>query len=350
MTTVTVEASRLYDIIIGTDLLARAGSEIRKVTKAASAVIVTDSNVAPLYCESLRSSLENADFQVGVFVFPAGEASKTAGTYLQLLDFLAERHLTRSDIIIALGGGVTGDMAGFAAATYLRGIDFVQIPTSLLAMVDSSVGGKTAIDLPAGKNLVGAFHQPILVLCDYSLLSTLPREFFLDGCGEIVKYGVLGDRELLSQLVRQRTDFDLESVITRCVEMKCKVVRLDEFESGVRQLLNLGHTLGHAVEKNSNFSVSHGCAVAIGLSVVARAAAAAGQCSAEDADLILKSLKALGLPTKTEADMCALMDAMLSDKKRSGSSITCVVPCGIGNCQRRKMTFDELKEFMEAGM
>ena len=350
MKTITVTASKTYDVKIGFGVMKNAGEEIRSCTKACNAVVLSDSNVYPIYGEMLQNELKKAGFCTFHYVFPAGEQSKNADTYLKILGFLAQNHITRSDVIIALGGGVTGDMAGFAAATYLRGIDFVQIPTSLLAMVDSSVGGKTAIDLPEGKNLVGAFYQPKLVLCDIDTLKTLPKENFLDGCGEIVKYGVLGDAPLLETLCKNGTDFDLETVIARCVEMKRDIVNADEFESGIRQLLNLGHTLGHAVEKNSDFTLSHGCCVAIGLAVVTRAAAKEGICSAADAEKIISTLKALGLPTETKDSMDALMDIMLSDKKRSADTITCVIPQAIGACIREKMTFDRLRTFMELGM
>jgi len=350
MNIITVNASKTYDVKIGENLLDAAGTELRALTKAKKAAVVTDSNVAPLYLQRLEASLREAGFETCAFVFPAGEASKNAETYLKLLRFLAEHHLTRSDLVVALGGGVTGDMAGFAAATYLRGIGFAQIPTSLLAMVDSSVGGKTAIDLPEGKNLVGAFYQPMLVLCDISLLESLPQENFLDGCGEIVKYGVLGDENLLSTLQKDGLSFDREGVISRCVEMKRDIVNADEFESGQRQLLNLGHTLGHAVEAKSNFTLSHGCAVSVGLAVVTRAAVKAGICPQKDGTQILSALTALGLPTKTEQDIDALFSVMLSDKKRSGDSITCVIPEKIGSCIRKKMSISQLKEFMEAGM
>lgn len=350
MKTITVTASKTYEVKIACGLLQSAGAEIRAVTKAQTAAIITDSNVGPLYEEALRNQLQNAGFRTVTFVFPAGESSKNAETYLNILAFLAENHLTRSDVIVALGGGVTGDMAGFAAATYLRGIAFVQVPTSLLAMVDSSVGGKTAIDLPQGKNLVGAFYQPLLVLCDCDTLKTLPDESFLDGCGEIVKYGVLGDAALLTRLQREKTNFDLEAVIARCVEMKRDIVNADEFEGGVRQLLNLGHTLGHAVEQRSNFTLSHGCCVAIGLAVVTRAAAKEGLCTDACAEEILRTIDALGLPSKTEESIESLMDVMLSDKKRSADTITCVIPKEIGSCYREKMSISRLKNFMEAGL
>lgn len=350
MKTITVNASTAYNVIIGRHILREAGAQIRKVSRAEKTVIVSDSNVFPIYGEALRACLEQEGFTVGVYLFPAGEASKNSGTYMSILQYLADFGLTRSDLIVALGGGVTGDMAGFAAATYMRGIDFVQIPTSLLAMVDSSVGGKTAIDLPCGKNLVGAFHQPRLVLCDCATLDTLPRDYFLDGCGEIVKYGVLDDRELLLQLCRQGSSFDQESVVARCVDMKRDIVEKDEFEGGLRQLLNLGHTLGHAVEACSHFSISHGCCVSIGLSVFTRAAMALGHCSAEDARLIADAVDALGLPAETTLAADALCNAMLADKKRNGSTITCIIPHGIGDCRRTKLTIPQLKEFMEAGM
>ena len=350
MKTITVSASKTYDVKIGAGLLNDAGKEIRAVTKAATAAVITDSNVAPLYLKSLTDGLQAEGFTVCAYAFPAGEASKNAETYLSLLRFLAENHLTRSDVIIALGGGVTGDMAGFAAATYLRGIGFVQIPTSLLAMVDSSVGGKTAIDLPEGKNLVGAFYQPLLVLCDCALLDTLPKAFWLDGCGEIVKYGVLGDEALLRRLKKEKIKFDRETVIARCVEMKRDIVNADEFEGGVRQLLNLGHTLGHAVEAFSDFSISHGCAVAIGLAVVSRAAKKRGILPAADCKIILDSLSALGLPIKADCSVDDLFSIMLSDKKRSGSRITCVIPTAVGTCVRQSMALNELKDFMEDGM
>ena len=350
MKIITVSASKTYDVKIGCGLLQNAGEEIRRVTKASVAAIISDTNVAPIYAEKLQKSLKSAGFAVKLFTFPAGESSKNSEIYLKILGFLAENHLTRSDVIIALGGGVTGDMAGFAAATYLRGIDFVQVPTSLLAMVDSSVGGKTAIDLPEGKNLVGAFYQPKLVLCDMDTLQTLPGENFLDGCGEIVKYGVLGDADLLQTLLKDGTDFDREAVISRCVEMKRDIVNADEFEGGVRQLLNLGHTLGHAVEKNSGFTLSHGACVAIGLAVVTRAAAGEGRLGDADAQTVLSTMEALGLPTKTNDSMDVLMDIMLSDKKRSADTITCVIPQEIGKCTREKMTFSRLRAFMELGM
>lgn len=248
MKKIEVTASRNYTVHIGSGILPELGPLLRAQVPGERVCIVTDDTVQALYGAQAEASLTQAGFAVCTFAFPHGEQSKCAATYLKLLNFLAEQHLTRTDAIVALGGGVPGDLAGFAAATYLRGIAFAQVPTTLLAAVDSSVGGKTAIDLDAGKNLAGAFWQPCLVLCDYDTLQTLPEEIFADGCAEVIKYGVLGDEALFAHLEQYGLAFDRERVITRCVEMKRDVVAADEFDNGQRQLLNLGHTLGHAVE------------------------------------------------------------------------------------------------------
>ena len=271
MNTVTVSASKTYDILIGSGLLTQLGERVKALGKAQKVCVVSETTVFPLYGKAVAESLENAGFSVVSFVFPAGEESKNGSVFLELLNYLAENRLTRSDIIVALGGGVTGDLAGFAAASYLRGIRFVQVPTTLLAAVDSSVGGKTAIDLPAGKNLAGAFCQPSLVLCDTDTLNTLPADIFRDGCAEVIKYGILYDPVLFSHLEDKGLDFDREAVITRCVELKRDVVMEDEFDTGARMKLNLGHTIGHGVEAKSNFTLSHGKSVAIGMAIVVRA-------------------------------------------------------------------------------
>ena len=241
MKTVTVSASRRYDILIERGLLRRAGELVRGVTNAGTVMLVSDDSVWPLYGETVQKSLVDAGFSVCRFVFPHGESSKCAKTYLALLDALCENRLTRADAALALGGGVAGDLTGFAASTYLRGIGFIQIPTTLLAMVDSSVGGKTAIDLPAGKNLAGTFYQPWLVLCDPDCLDSLPDEIFRDGCAEVIKYAVLGNAPFFEELNRTPPHAQLEHIIETCVRMKRDIVAQDEFDRGQRQLLNLGH-------------------------------------------------------------------------------------------------------------
>ena len=344
MKTVTVSASKTYDIHIGSGLLSTLGDEARKLGKAQTVCIVSESTVFPLYGKIASDSLEQAGFRVVSYVFPAGEESKNGLTYLDLLNFLAENKLTRSDLIVALGGGVTGDLAGFAAASFLRGIRFIQVPTTLLAAVDSSVGGKTAIDLPAGKNLAGAFCQPSLVLCDTDTLNTLPEDIFRDGCAEVIKYGVLYDTALFAHLEEKGLGFDRENVITRCVELKRDVVMEDEFDTGARMKLNLGHTIGHGVEARSNFSLSHGKAVAIGMAIVSRAA------NCPDKDRILSLLEKFGLPTTTDYPVEDIYTYTLSDKKRSGGTVSLIVPRAIGHCAIVPTPVESLKTFIEAGL
>ena len=344
MKTVTVTASKTYDVLIGSGILSDLGAETAKLGKSSKIAIVSDSNVWPLYGKIASDSLENDGFSVVSFVFPAGEESKNGSTYLELLNFLAQNQLTRSDMIVALGGGVVGDLAGFAAATYLRGIRFIQVPTTLLAAVDSSVGGKTAIDLPAGKNLAGAFCQPSLVLCDIDTLNTLPDEIFRDGCAEVIKYGILYDPSLFAQLEQQGLSFDREAVIARCVELKRDVVMEDEFDTGARMKLNLGHTIGHGVEAVSNFSISHGKAVAIGMAIVSRAS----HCPHNDR--ITGILKLFGLPTHTDFDSESLFKSALSDKKRSGGTVNLIIPKRIGQCDIVPTPVEKLQSFIEEGL
>lgn len=344
MKIVTVNASKKYDIKIGSGLLPSIGEEARKLGKAAKVCIVSETNVWPLYGEIVRNSLESSGFSVVSHVFPAGEESKNGFTYLTLMNFLAENKLTRSDLIVALGGGVVGDLAGFAAATYLRGIRFIQVPTTLLAAVDSSVGGKTAIDLPAGKNLCGAFCQPSLVLCDTDTLNSLPTDIFRDGCAEVIKYGVLYDEPFFSNLEQAGPDFHREAVIARCVELKRDVVMEDEFDTGARMKLNLGHTIGHGVEARSNFQLSHGKSVAIGLAIVSRAA------KCPDSGRILACLEKFGLPTTTDYPVEDIYQYTLSDKKRSGGTVNLILPRKIGHCDIVPTPVEDLKTFIEEGM
>jgi len=344
MRTVTVTASKTYDIKIGSGILATIGAEAAAMGKITKVCIVSDDRVFPIYGKTVEESLKNAGFMLISYVFPAGEESKSGSTYLTLLNFLAENKLTRSDLIVALGGGVVGDLAGFAAATYLRGIRFFQVPTSLLAAVDSSVGGKTAIDLPAGKNLAGAFCQPDLVLCDTDVLNSLPEETFREGCAEAIKYGILYDPQLFAYLEETGMDFDREQVICRCVELKRDAVVADEFDTGSRMKLNLGHTIGHCVEARSHFSVSHGTAVGIGMAIVSRASGCV------DTPRILALLKKFGLPVHTQYTADELFAYALSDKKRSGGTVNLIVPRKIGQCNIVPTPVENLKSFIQAGL
>ena len=344
MNTVTVRASKQYDILIGPGLLPTLGVEAEKLGKAKTVCIVSETTVWPLYGKTAADSLANAGFRVVSYVFPAGEESKNGITFLELLNFLAENKLTRSDLIVALGGGVVGDLAGFAAASYLRGIRFIQVPTTLLAAVDSSVGGKTAIDLPAGKNLAGAFCQPSLVLCDTDTLNSLPEDIFRDGCAEVIKYGILYDPVLFAHLEETGLDFDREAVITRCVELKRDVVMEDEFDTGARMKLNLGHTIGHGVEARSEFTLSHGKSVAIGMAIVSRAS------HCPDTLRILSILETFGLPTGTDFPVDDIYTYTLSDKKRSGGTVSLIIPRTIGHCEIVPTPVENLKSFIEAGL
>ena len=341
MKQIEVNASRRYPVIIGSGILPRI-TEL--LPNGARVCIVSDSQVWPLYGESLAALLCRQNILFEYFTFPAGESSKNAETYLSLLNFLAENHFTRTDCIIALGGGVVGDLAGFAAATFLRGIPYIQVPTTLLAMVDSSVGGKTGIDLPGGKNLCGAFYQPAAVLCDTDTLTTLPPDIFRDGCAEVIKYGILYDPALFTHLEVRGMDFDRTAVIARCIELKRDVVAQDEFDTGARMQLNLGHTIGHAIEKCSHYTISHGQAVAMGTAIVSRSA------GCPDADRICALLTRFGLPTTTTFPAAELAQAAMSDKKRSGAMMNLIIPKSIGDCQIVPTPTQQLQAFIEEGL
>lgn len=340
---VRVNTSRDYDVLIGAGLLKSLGSRVMELGFT-RVCVVSDSNVWPLYGQHVLDSLEVAGIAHSHYLIPAGEHSKNPENLLKLLEHLAEHGITRSDCVIALGGGVVGDLSGFAAAIYMRGIPYIQVPTTLLAAVDSSVGGKTAIDLPGGKNLAGAFWQPAMVLCDTDTLASLPRDVFLDGCGEVIKYAVLFDPELFALLENQRTCFDPVDVILRCVRLKRDVVAADEFDRGQRMLLNLGHTFGHAIEVCSNYSVSHGKAVALGIVMAARSS------DCMDSQRITGLLKSFDLPTHTDIPADALFDAMLADKKRSADSISLILPERIGKCSICPIPISRLKSMIQDGM
>lgn len=350
MRTLHVHASKHYEIHIGKGLLPQIGHLASKIVSGRSAVVISDSNVGPIYGNAIVSGLVAAGFITDTFVIPSGEEYKNLNTYFEILNFLTERQLGREDVIIALGGGVVGDLAGFAAATYLRGISFIQVPTSLLAMVDSSVGGKTAVNLPAGKNLAGAFYQPSLVVCDTDTLSSLPRSIFLDGCAEVIKYGILYDPLLIQHLAEGKADFDLETVITRCVELKSMVICEDEHEHSQRKFLNLGHTFAHAIELNSNYNISHGRAVAIGLAMAARVAGFIGLCESSTVIQITNLLTHFNLPVSSVFSVQELYAAVAADKKRRGNQIDLILPETIGSCKIITVELKELLSLIEAGL
>ena len=350
MRKVIVKASVEYAILIGRGILGQLGEEVKQRIQLCKAAIITDTTVEKLYAEQAEKSLQDAGFTTCRFVYPAGESSKHIGTLSDMLEFLAEEEVTRQDIIIALGGGVCGDMAGFAAAVYQRGIRFVQVPTTFLAAVDSSVGGKTAIDLKAGKNMAGAFYQPHLVLCDVDTLDTLPEEVFADGIAETLKYGIIGNAELFEKTAAGSFRDDLEEIIETCVKMKRDIVVEDEFDTGVRQLLNLGHTLGHAIEKRSGFTISHGHAVAIGMHLIAKAAEEKDLAETGLAEKIRRALENNNLPVSIDYSAKEIAEGVWKDKKRRGGEISFVFPTEVGHCEIVKIPVGEVTELVEKAL
>lgn len=349
MRIVDIPTGRPYQALIGRGLLDSLGEKTAQVHAPCRAVIVTDSTVAPLYLNRALDSLKRAGFEADSFVMPAGEENKNAETYIAVQRFLIRSGLTRSDLLVALGGGVVGDMAGFAAATYQRGIPFVQVPTTLLCAVDASVGGKTAIDLPEGKNMVGAFHQPLLVVCDTETFGTLPEERWHDGAGEMLKHGVLRDGEMFGLLAqgcwRDRTD----ELVERNIGIKRSFVVGDEKDRGKRQLLNFGHTIGHAAELLSRFSLPHGHAVAAGMVAETRAARKMGLTKLDEA-IILEGVRANGLPADTGFSADDVLAAVLRDKKRLGGAIGVCVPLELGEAELYMLPVSQLRDYVEMGL
>ena len=335
MQKVHIAASGSYDVWIGPGLLSQAGKYLRSLTPPCRAAVITDQTVQSLYGAAVTASLEAAGFFCSLWAFPQGEKSKTMGTLAQALEWLAEQGISRGDVIVALGGGVPGDLAGFAAAVYCRGMRFIQIPTTLLAAVDSSVGGKTAVNLQAGKNMAGAFHQPEIVLCDTDVLSALPPELIRDGSAEMLKYGLLTDEALFSSLADGTWRQRMEETVARCVAIKRDYVEQDERDRGLRQFLNLGHTFGHAAEKCAQFSITHGQGVGMGLMMAARAAGM-------ETAALEKTLKRCGLSPLCPFSAQELAQAALSDKKRQGGSITLVLPERIGKCRLKTVDVAQL--------
>lgn len=350
MEQVKVSASKEYTVHIGSGFLDTLGEKIKEIKNVCRAVLVSDDTVYALYGERVKKSLTDSGFSVCEFVFPHGEDAKSLENFGKIQEFCAENSITRTDLFVALGGGVTGDLTGFVASAYLRGVDFVQVPTTVLAMVDSSVGGKTAINLKAGKNLCGAFYQPIAVYADCDTLKTLPDETFNEGCAEIIKYGMILDGEFLTFLSNNSIRDNIEYVIKRCVEIKRDIVERDEFEQAERKLLNFGHTIGHAIEKCSNLSVSHGNAVAIGMVIATKGAYETGLSRKDYSDVLLPVLKVNDLPITCDFSAEELYKVSLSDKKRSLDTISLIVPEKYGLCKAVKVPVEELLNFIEKGL
>lgn len=348
METVIVGGESAYKIKIESGIIDLTGEKVAKISNAQKVLIISDTNVAPLYADRVKASLKKAGYTVFIYTFPAGEPSKKLATVEDMLRAMCEAGLTRSDLVIALGGGVCGDMAGFASAIYLRGIDFVQIPTTLLSQIDSSVGGKTGCDLPFGKNLAGAFHNPCLVLIDPDTLFTLPERYMRDGMGEAVKYGCIFDEKLFEHLENDDYNTILTQLIKECVKLKRDVVVEDFRESGRRTLLNFGHTVAHAIEKEENYcGLSHGEAVAVGMVMITEAAEKQGLCKSGTAERITALLEKLNLPTKTDIDIDRLAKAALHDKKMSGAKLKLVLLKAIGSSYVHTINGEDFAAFLK---
>ena len=324
MQKIHVPVNDAYDVLVERGILHKCGEIIKEIISAETCVIITDDNVSRYYADTVENSLKASGFRTARFVFPHGETSKSAETLLRIYSFLCQNEITRSDCLIALGGGVVGDITGFAAATFLRGLPYVQIPTSLLAQVDSSVGGKTAIDLPEGKNLVGAFKQPAVVLCDPDTLSTLPETFLIDGMGEVIKYGMIADADLFRKLCSydlSNIQEHLDEIIPVCIRIKRDVVAEDELDTGLRMILNFGHTLGHAIEAYYHYETyTHGCAVSAGMCLMTK------YFNSEQEYQTLKAcVERYHLPSDVSAPMEALLALCGSDKKRAGAKLRYIV-------------------------
>ncbi len=343
MAIVKVKASTEYEVLVEEGLLDRVGALTKELLPGKTAALITEERVNALYGDRVEKTLAKAGFTVFRLVLPEGEQTKCLACLGEVLEFLASHKLTRTDGVFALGGGVIGDLAGFASAVYLRGIRYVQIPTTLLAAVDSSVGGKTAIDLEGGKNLAGAFHQPAAVYCDPLVLKTLSPEAFSDGCAEVIKYAVLKGEPLLSMLGSPESA-DWTAIITQCVSIKRDMVEEDEFDTGVRMFLNLGHTVGHAIEKRSDFALSHGKCVAIGMVIAAKLSVKLGLCREDLVQDIVRLLETYGLPTESPYAGDLLLDTMLADKKRAGDTLRLILSKGMGDCVLYPVNVKDLPE------
>ena len=346
MKTISIKASRPYQVLVGEGLLSQAASLLQGIPSYGKVAIITDDIVGGLYLSPVKASFEQKAPVVS-YAIPHGEQSKNGEQLFKLYDFLAENRFTRSDLIVALGGGVVGDLAGFCAATFLRGVPYVQIPTTLLAQVDSSVGGKTAIDIPAGKNLVGSFYQPAAVLCDTQVLSTLSDLDFSSGAAEVIKYACIYDRELFDKLYDLKNPQVLEEVITRCISIKAEVVAQDEFDTGLRMILNFGHTIGHAVEKQYHFSTyTHGQGVAIGMVKMTQLSEKAGLTKPGTAQKIAHLCQHFGLPVTCEITVDQLMEHCAMDKKNLKNKLHLVLLHEIGSCLVHQLSSEQFRQFL----
>ena len=353
MPKISVElGAKAYDIIIEKGLRLTLAQKLKQMTKATKLAIITDTRVAGLHGAELEDQLLRAGFQVVTIAIEEGEANKSISTLARVYDKLAKKGLTKQDLIITLGGGVVGDLGGFAAATFLRGIDFVQVPTTLLAQIDSSVGGKVAVNLPAGKNLAGSFCQPKGVFIDPDYLVTLPKKFLHEGMAEVIKTAAIGDSKLFTALESYADDQELleniEQVIESCCRFKAKMVAADEHDIGQRMMLNFGHTVGHAIEQNFGYGkCNHGKAVAIGMMRITRNTEKLQITEAGTLQRLGQLLKHYGLPTKVNLELGKIMEVVTRDKKKRGNLLTIAVLKTIGTGQLMQIDFNDLPRYIK---
>ncbi len=347
MIKLNINVSKKYEVLIGKNLLAKAPLYIEKVAKSKKLFVLTDDIVEGLYGKTFIKLMTDAGFQTELFVIKNGEESKNFEVYKSIINSLASKGFTRNDSLIALGGGVVGDIGGFGAATYQRGMGLIQIPTTLLAAVDSSVGGKTAIDLEYGKNLLGSFYQPDLVICDIDTFKTLDRDIYMDGMAEVIKYSIL-EKVSFKDWLKNEDLLDIsQETVFECVRIKQVIVEEDELDKGIRQVLNLGHTIGHSIELLSNYTVSHGLAVAKGLNAIAKISYTLGFCDKKTLDYIYNLLNLHKYPLTISYTEEELAHAILSDKKREDSHINLILIKDIGSCFIHKLKVDQLVDLFK---
>ena len=351
MKSIRVQAQNgTYDVVIDRGLLSRVGALLPESLDGRRALLVCDDITASLFAGTVTASLKAAGFDVSSFVFPHGEANKTWNTVGSILEAAAGANLTRSGFFISLGGGVCGDMTGFAAAVYLRGVPFVQIPTTLLAAVDASVGGKTGTDLSTGKNLAGAFHQPACVLFDPDVIKTLPEPCIDEGKAEIIKHAVLAGGRLYEIALGGTLLDDIEEVVALNVEIKRSFVQADPYDTGCRQLLNFGHTIGHAIEKCSGYTIPHGQAVAMGMVAETKTFIKLYNEKHSILEIIQSLLEKNSIKFDIPYTAQELAQAAIHDKKMADGKLNIIAPVGIGNCQIRSIPVSELEAYIAGGL
>lgn len=345
---ICVSVSKQYDVLLGNGLLNDICGLISPVIRSNKAAVITDDIVDGLYGHAVAEALSAGGFDVFKSVFTNGERSKTIGTLSNILEFLAQNGFRRNDLLIALGGGVAGDIGGLAAALYMRGIGYIQAPTTLLAMVDASIGGKTAIDLAQGKNLAGAFWQPSLVVCDTDIIRMLPQDIFNEGMAEVIKCGVIKESGIIEAIESGDVATKIDEIVESCITLKRSIVEQDELDCrGIRNMLNAGHTFAHAIEKLSGYTVSHGKAVATGLVWEATIAYCMGLCDMETVERVKNAVSSYDLLVPVTYDKAKIITAMSGDKKNKDGRIVFVLPKQIGECVEVKLFADELTNLLD---